>query len=240
MSSPINETELQKLVDGELDLPAVKQLLHSTDANSNRWRQIATAFIEDRLWQRSFQGLEAPSQSTTVDPPKPNTAAKANPDRTSAKTGLPSWLALAAGLLLAAGVGFFAGTGGFLGGNSDHTDLANAADAASITISSPADWVEQTNGMTLAGLTPEYELELTDAMGIGKSSVPIYSARRLNQLPAAQRNAFAAAGPSEQEIQRLRQSGYQLQQNTDYFSGRLKDGRTFVVPVQTINLSSGQ
>ena len=97
-----------------------------------------------------------------------------------------------------------------------------------------------TKDVTLTDLTPEYELELTDAMGIGKSSVPIYSARRLNQLPQSQRNVFAATGPSEQEIQQLRQSGYRLQQDVDYLSGRLKDGRTFVVPVQTINLSSGQ
>jgi len=237
MSSPIDESDLQKLVDGELELPAVKKLLRSTEVNSDQWRQIATALIEDRLWQRSFRELESPSKSSTIDPLKPGTAAETHPNRTSTKTGFPSWLAVAAGLFLAAGIGFFAGTGGFFEGN-------NQPMAGFFSAGNPTDSVNElatgANDFTLSELTPEYELELTDAMGMGKSSVPIYSARRLSQLPAAQRNAFAAASPSEQEIERLQQAGYQLQQDVDYFSGQLKDGRTFVVPVQTINLSSGQ
>ncbi len=235
MSSKIDENELQKLVDGELDLPATRQLLTSLDAKSDQWRRIAMAFVEDRIWQRSFQQLEQKSVASNIDPPKPETAAKANLDRTSTSAGFPSWLALTAGLLLAAGVGYFAGSGVAVNETASSTTGLVADNHQTDPTVGAAD-VDQ----TLAGLTPEYELELTDAMGIGKSSVPIYSARRLNQLPPSQRNVFAAAGPSEQEIRRLRQSGYRLQQDVDYLSGRLEDGRTFVVPVQTINFSSGQ
>lgn len=237
MSSKIDENELQKLVDGELDLPTTRQLLTSLDAKSDQWRRVATAFVEDRIWQRSFQQLDQESNPSNIDPPKPETAAKANSDRTSTGAGFPSWLALAAGLLLAAGVGYFAGSGISFDGDSEPMTglVANDHQPEPVAKTMPA-----RPDMSLAQLKPEYELELTDAMGIGKSSVPIYSARRLNQLPEAQRNAFAATGPSEQEIRRLRQSGYRLQQDVDYLSGRLKDGRTFVVPVQTINLSSGQ
>ncbi len=237
MSSSINENELQKLVDGELDLAATRRLLNSAETNSDQWRQIATAFVEDRLWQRSFQQLELESESSDIDPPWPETAAKAIPNRTSTSVRFPSWLALAAGLLFAAGVGFYAGSDRSFNGEADHTSLAEAADAASVTGSSSADWLPD---VSLADLTPEYELELTDAMGVGKSSVPLYSARRLNQLPPSQRSVFAASGPSDQDLQRWRESGYQYRQNVDYLSGRLKDGRTFVVPVQTINVSSGQ
>ena len=238
MSSLIDETELQKLIDGELDLPATKQLLELAETNSGQWRQIATAFVEDRIWQRSFQQLEHDSKPLNLNPPQPETAAKATPDRTSTAKGFPSWLALAAGLLLAAGVGFFAGSG--ISPEARTAGPANGLVANSNQLAPVTDRVLPKTDEMLAELTPEYELELTDAMGVGKSSVPIYSARRLNQLPLAQRNAFVATGPSEQEIQQLRRSGYQLQQNVDYLSGRLKDGRTFVVPVQTINLSSGQ
>ena len=239
MSSKIDANEMQKLIDGELDLPATRQLLTSLDAKSDQWRRIATAFVEDRIWQRSFQQLEQESNPSKIDPPKPETAAKANLDRTSTSASFPSWLALAAGLLLAAGVGYFARSGLSLNRSADQSNLGNSIAKSSVAVGSPDDRVN-TKDVTLTDLTPEYELELTDAMGIGKSSVPIYSARRLNQLPQSQRNVFAATGPSEQDIQQLRQSGYRLQQDVDYLSGRLKDGRTFVVPVQTINLSSGQ
>ena len=237
MASQIDENEQQKLIDGELDLPATRRLLGSLDANSDQWRQIATAFVEDRIWQRSFEQLEQESNPSNIDPPKPETAAKVNLDRTSTGAGFPSWLALAAGLLLAAGVGYFAGSGVSMDKVADPMEGLVATGNPSETVADP---VTSGPDVTLAELTPEYELELTDAMGIGKSSVPIYSARRLSQLPQSQRKTLIATGPSEQEIQRLQQSGYRLQQNVDYLSGQLKDGRTFVVPVRTVNLSSGQ
>lgn len=240
MSSKIDENELQKLVDGELDLPTTRQLLTSLDPNSDQWRQIATAFVEDRIWQRSFQELENNANPANIDSPKPKTAAEVNSDRTSTSAGFPSWLALAAGLLLAAGVGYFAGSGVSFNGFTDQADVKNSIAISSGTANfSDDDWVNRRD-VAPTKLTPEYELELTNAMGVGKSSVPIYSARRLNQLPQSHRNALIASGPSEQDIQRLQQSGYRLQRDVDYLSGRLKDGRSFVVPVQTISVSSGQ
>lgn len=237
MSSSINQTELQKLIDGELDLAATRQLLKSAETNSAQWRQIATAFAEDRLWQKSFQQLESEVEPSNIDPPKPETAANAIPNRIFTSTRLPSRLALAAGLLLAAGVGFFAGSDRSFKSDVDRSNMLAAADDKQDTAT---DALTASDAITLADLSPDYELELTDAMGVGKSSVPLYSARRLNQLSPSQRGAFVASGPSDQDLQRWQQSGYQYRQKIDYFSGRLKDGRTFVVPVQTINVSTGQ
>ena len=236
MSSYLNETELQKLIDGELDLPATKRLLQSADATPSHWREIAVALVEDKLWQRSFQQAETHAQSSTDNfddtltraPPTPESTAEANPALTTGKPGPPWWLALAAGLFLAAGAGYLTGS----------RPTATIKTNSQNQIAEGA--IKGNRSVRAEEAQLEYQLELTDAMGIGKSSVPLYCARRVNALPPSQRSAFAAAGPSDQEIQRLQQLGYQLQQNVDYLSGRLKDGRTFVVPVQTINVSSGQ
>jgi hypothetical protein len=236
MSSSIDKTELQKLVDGELDLASSRRLAKSAETDPSQWRQIATAFIEDRLWQKSFQRLDQDSNFSNMETLQSETAAKATPVRTPASVSFPSWLALAAGLLLAAGIGFYAGSSGSI---DRRIDDATSGLVAVEDSPEAKNLMSKPKELTLADLKPEYELELTDAMGVGKSSVPLYSARRLNQLPQSQQSVFAG-GPSNQQLNQWRQSGYQLQQNVDYLSGRLKDGRSFVVPVQTINVSAGQ
>ena len=238
MSSSLNETELQKLVDGELDLPATKQLLKSAEAEPNHWRKIAVAFVEDKLWQRSFQLNDSLTQSVNKTPtrvaPKPEMTAKVNSAPTATKLSPPTWFALAAGLLLAVGVGYLAGSKPFT--KSDVT----VATSTPTEQKNLAAGLLPVNTMTLADLQPEYQLELTDASGAGSRSVPLYSARKLNQLPQAERRSLAGTTLSDRQRQQLYQSGYQVQQNVDYLSGRLQDGRAFVVPVRTVNLSSGQ
>lgn len=51
----IDPITLQRLVDGELDLPQVQQLIKEADVSPDQWRDIATAMIEDRLWQQAVR-----------------------------------------------------------------------------------------------------------------------------------------------------------------------------------------
>lgn len=62
----IDPITLQRLVDGELDLPQVQQLIKEVDVSPDQWRDIATAMIEDRLWQQAVR-VQDPANSVSSD-----------------------------------------------------------------------------------------------------------------------------------------------------------------------------
>ena len=98
---------------------------------------------------------------------------------------------------------------------------------------------EATPKQTLVDYRPDYHLELQDANGnpYFGSEVPLYSAAN------AQRAGIRLDQPSQipsEFVDRVNRNGYGIRQNLNYISGRLNDGRQFVVPVRTINLSPGQ
>ena len=62
----IDPITLQRLVDGELDLPQVQQLIKEIDVSPDQWRDIATAMIEDRLWQQAVR-VQDPANGVSSD-----------------------------------------------------------------------------------------------------------------------------------------------------------------------------
>lgn len=85
---------------------------------------------------------------------------------------------------------------------------------------------------------PEEQLgELASAGPV--APVPLFTVKNAEQWKRLnkQRNQSAI---SPEMLKQLTGSGYQMEQDINYISGRLVDGRSFVVPVRTIRFLPGQ
>jgi hypothetical protein len=51
MSISLDESQLQRLVDGELDSKQRREFLMAMDNDPKHWREVALAFVEDRIWR---------------------------------------------------------------------------------------------------------------------------------------------------------------------------------------------
>jgi hypothetical protein len=57
----INPLDLQRLVDGECDDAEIRSLLTDAESNPENWRAMASAFVEDQVWQKQFRSDGTPS-----------------------------------------------------------------------------------------------------------------------------------------------------------------------------------
>ena len=225
---------LQRLVDGELDRPGTRKLLEMAEANPHLWREMASSFVENQLWRHDFQQMHRDDSTNGFKP------ATKHEGQSHSSLKIPYWFSLAAGVLLALTAGLLIGRNS--GGLTDdgHSPVANKSpvspDGQLADLQPPN---EATTKQTLVDYRPDYHLELQDANGnpYFGSEVPLYSASN------AQRAGIRLDQPSQipsEFVDRVKRNGYGIQQNLNYISGRLNDGRQFVVPVRTINLSAGQ
>ena len=126
--SLIDPEKLQHLVDGELSATETRELLRSIDCQSDDWRDIACAMIENQLFQKQFL-LAAQHESNDEDAAVKNELAAAPVQQTEQDSPLPvqrndhhsgserrlfgfplQSLAMAAGLMIALTTGYLVGT----------------------------------------------------------------------------------------------------------------------------------
>jgi hypothetical protein len=248
---------LQRLVDGELDPPQIQQILADATTAPEQWQEIAVGFVENQTWDRAFQSFE--SGNSTLPTAADAVAADervADEDairQTKPSSGSihrrsrPSWLVLAASLLAAATIGYMVN-------HIQNRDLPSSNLAKEtlepsepLLASKIPDSQTPNPQMTPAMLQPDYHLEvpqdneyLRDVMAAGPvAPVPLYRIGNAEQLKLLNQQRAPAKLPPE-ILQDLAGSGYQMQQDIDFISGRLDDGRSFVVPVRTIRFVPGQ
>lgn len=263
----IDELTLQKLVDGELDSDQVRSLLRDADltggdSDPGDWKQMAVAFAENQLIQRSFGdfNLALESSSPIANGADIEGASLAN-QRTAANTGNhTAWAAvLAASLLIGTALVYhnFASNNlpvlppGFAWAT---TTEPSDADVLSDDTQKP---LLQFDQRTLAALAPDHQLNpdlLPATFGQkGQRQVPLYDAKRfdrrqLSQLrgndSAAKRAWFDQIIPtgsvSDQMVADYEKAGMLVDQEVEFLSGRLDDGRSYMIPYRTVRFSPGQ
>ena len=234
---PVHEFDpetLQRLVDGELEYSAVGQLIDLAQDNPESWRTMALSFIEDQQFRKSFESFAVASESDGLDRV---TTPLAKP-QTSTRFSALRILATAAGLAAALTIGFI------LGGNSDAPVQNNRNNLLTATTPDP---IQTENAVTTADFEPECRMELMTAEGdpVG-SEVDLYRVEDFKKLLAnpdsdatfALQEVLADSGFTDDARTRLSRSGYLLDEDTRYVSGRLDDGRAFVVPIRSIRLNT--
>ena len=229
---------LQRLVDGELDRDETRKMLQMAEDNPILWREMASAFAENQLWNTGFQKLEL-----GVDPENTKTVRPAS--NGNQHTHRISWFAMAALVMvsLTAGllIGQYQNSGNMIaepGTNPPQPRTMAKVETPADSAPSLAD--NQTPSITSAvNFSPDYQMELQDANGnaVFDTEVPLYELTTANK--AGYRVDRQPQLPPEL-VQRVIKRGYWMDQNVNYVSGRLDDGRLFVVPVRTINLVRGQ
>jgi hypothetical protein len=221
------EARLERLVDGEFSSDEYRTLLAALDEEPGAWRQCAMAFLESQALKQEFGQVH----SLLDVPPQESVGRKALPKTNEVWKTVQMLLAIAASFLIAFGLGLALpsilhfGQEGDGGGNiktgsplivsdGDNSEDGNiegsAADAVRyvgdvrLLVDSAGDGAEE------AGHVPVYEVG-QDVTGFLAGETP-------------------ALGPEMLEL--LRQSGYEVRHDQQYFPAPLDDGRQIIVPVE--------
>jgi hypothetical protein len=216
-----HDLQIQRLIDGELSRPEIQQLLRTATSQPELWRELAVAFVEDRIFAsesrrfsqdegRDLEPASSPAATPLAAGGMPGSTAK--PTSAWRNTGL--WLSAAAMMLCAAGLGFLAGrdqTGGR--GPAKTNPIANS----------------------VSGTGP-YMFQLLDEQGqpIPNTAVPLLfeaDAQRLGYDPSR------AAIPPEVQSQ-FRRAGLELEPEVKYIKGRFPGGRQITVPYNDLKIRS--
>lgn len=218
--------QLQRLVDGELSFEQTQSVLCGAKDQPQLWETIATAFVENQIWQSEFS-----SQLECSSAAKPVGSAIAT-ERSAYQVG--RWFALAASLLLAVSVGFLVSwpSDSVPGENSGL--LANGQQASANTSLERGAELDDLNQRPAV----YHRVQVEDPTGNQylNSDVPLY---RVN--PQELEHYVSNDGYLSDDVRRrAADSGYNMQKNVRFLSGRLNDGRRFVIPVRKYSFSQGQ
>jgi len=242
--SKIDSQQLQRLVDGELSTDEIRTMLTVADLNPEHWRDIACAFTEDQIFAKQFESLTAHIDPKPVAPAKPTNAIVRETKPASQSMPLVKRWAIAASLAVAGIVGYMVGSDGPMATPEGlvSTDMI----AKNNSDSEPQ--IARTAPSTPVDLQPEYSIELLTPDGESvDGEVDLYQYNDLYQFvesggedrKVTLSDFMPASGFTAEARQRLSQSGYEINESTNYMSGRLQDGRQFVVPVRSIRFDQG-
>ncbi len=210
------ESQVDRLIDGELNESDRRELLLQFEREPEGWRRCALAFLEAQCWKQEL-GLTTRSAEDVAESPA-TTLISATRDRTATsrwRQNLATALSMGACFLIALAIGMG------IRGKGPHSPDANlstvtaplsSSDAQTTTISQPADeliTVEGANGGTESLLVPRAH---RDAIGQnvaeqGPDAIP----------PAVQR-----------EFERM---GNQVLQQREIVPVQMKNGRRLMVPI---------
>jgi hypothetical protein len=211
-----DELRYERLVDGELTREDYRALVAALEEEPGGWRRCAMAFLEHQALARELGGLG--------DSPGAVPRAATMPSA-GGKRILPMLLAMAASFLVAFGLGAFAPRF-FSMARQDLTLAGNVSVERSPGVEGAAggDYVHRT-------LRPVGNLRLLVDGSSGETAergqVPVYEAAgEIEQL-------LAAEGPvlKPELIELLRQRGYEVHYEQQYFPAPTDDGRQIIVPV---------
>ena len=214
-----NPLQIQRLIDGELSIEEVQQLLSSIEPESDNWKKIATSFVENQFLQSQFDKMDAPFTEPIQLQPGSNSGAR-----------LPlSWIwSLAASALLTTSIGVMIGANYFSNDalRSDFPAVANSTLAA-----------EDRASNQLESTPAVYRMQVEDKDGnqFIDSDIPFYQVANWNDVGQHKFEEY----PDDLR-NRVLKSGYDLQQDTRFFRGRLHDGRQFVIPIRNTQFAPYQ
>jgi hypothetical protein len=153
-----------------------------------------------------------------------------------------SWLSLTASLLLAAAAGYLAGQGR----SSPALETARNTPRASPAEDPIADAPARMPKLTHASLPADYHLQLMSPDGesvdgsVFENEIPLYHVRSREQFDWVTTKQPAPIPLTTQELAQLSGQGMRANLKVNFVSGNLKDGRTFLIPIRTIDFAAGQ
>lgn len=239
--STIDRSQLDLLVDGQLDGVQRRSLLAEIDDAPDGWRQLALAFLEAQSWQDALGPLaRGEAQTEEFGGDRPGLELRSPRRRLASGRLWKTLLAMAASFLVVLTVGLAAG--GFL-----WPDNSKVAGPIATPPESPLDprpvlpdrkpEIEAPAEVDDAGDDDRWEF-VTLAVGGGPSD-----GDRSIQLPCREAESLsenwlesypAPLGP--QAVQVLERMGLEVRQSRQATPVQMRDGRQLVVPVDRVEL----
>ncbi len=226
-NNPIDETELDLLVDGELDESKRRELLTRLEAAPHGWRRCALAFLEAQCLRESFaEALAEAVPPAPVSKPTPSQPDPIDPARRPRRLSVVG--AMAASFLVAlAGVWYLRGDG-------VPSAMPPTVDVATHVATPTVDPKPAPEPLPTATAVQESS-EPWQVVNVGS---PELAEAPAFQFPAVERDRFDRAdvdrlsgGAPLRFVKSLEDSGHRLLRSRHYVPVTLQDGRSMVVPV---------
>lgn len=226
MLDSITELDIQRCIDGELSDEERSQLLLRLENSDRGWRDLAIAFVENQVVSQAC-GLAV--QPTQVRKTVSSVAVLAAPSPKRRRFAPPAWSVTVAAGVVGVGLGLLAG----MRSASEATFVAASpdfAEARSEDEGGRRDNLE--HGLDGAVPQPVMNMEFADASGDATHwTLPVYDVQEVGQ------DYWQAGDVLPEEIRRdLSRLGYRLDQERQFYSIPLDDGREIAVPVDTVQV----
>ncbi len=227
--------ELQRLLDGELDHEQRRLVLGQLDKQPSKWRMVALAMLEDQAFRRELGSISKTSNVLLDRSPMLDSETNFPSQKTSALGEINRWLpmSLAAGLLI--GVGAFGGN--WLASRFGSSDPMKGSNLSS-SVASVAPVGSGQAASSASPLRPIGELKFASDVSSSANDdsiqVPMYEAApgQLKQMLITQQKQI------QQWNDQLRRRGYELDWQPEMLESRLPDGRSVIVPIQEVRVRS--
>jgi hypothetical protein len=262
----IDDLILQRLIDGELEDDQIRQLLRQADEASpdaSDWKQLAVAFAENQMFRRGFHGFHDAMVQTGIengihdhsafgDKALFNTTHQA----TDAELNNPSFwwtLAIAACVMITTAIGYQQRHAIY---RTFGIQVAERQVVEHQTTAPAAQALQDFSRTSLLTIKPDGHLEVDrlprGLKQISGQPIPLYNARRfppqklagLRSNDAATRQAFIDQIMPTESINDQTKSDYQnagvmVDQDIEFLSGQLDDGRVYVIPYRSVKFTAG-
>ncbi|MEZ6094240.1 MAG: hypothetical protein R3C03_08360 [Pirellulaceae bacterium] len=245
----MNELQLQRLVDGRLTLPELQNVLRRVDGNEAQWKSIATAFVEEQLWQRELRTKSSEDAITIAksdllangqaEDSIPGIAPSREFSSNNAKgqwngSQMSRWSTLAAILIVvptAFLIGWMSGNG-----SSDTPDSinfpSNSVASSNASVNTPIFTQNEVPEASFATINAPYSLQLMDGdQVINAPLLTTAMVRDLKYQPTLRKISNEIQQP-------LRKQGFELAPELHYVRGQTPDGRLIIVPIETVRLKN--
>ncbi len=218
---PIEQKEIDRLVDGELSETERRELLLRFDARGDSWRRLALAFIEIQVWGLEFKAMRSAAA----------TAIERVPQSNQRRWSLGKSLLLVATILLALGLGFGLG---WAWPTATHATIVDHKGQPNIEIPLKGeDRIGQQREIPAPPVeTVKFILDDRPANDVGQIDLPLVDVVDLDpnwlqqQQPVVPRHI-------RQILERI---GHQVDVRRSFYQLRLHDGREIVVPVDDVEV----
>lgn len=223
----MNALELQRLVDGQLTHSQRAGLLRSMEACDPQWREIALRLLEEQQWAKEIclGPARLPSTKVSTTDSAMSTPAGIELGKNKSYRTDSFWNALLASCALFV-IGLY---GGYQFRYHLTNPMAQQQSLANSASPNGDDAIAQSSNAF------EYDSPWrvrVDSPSASPIEIPLLDAREIDPNLILANNSFEIAKLNQQ----LKRKGYELDVKPSVYSGSLKDGRKFVVPVHDVSL----
>lgn len=244
------QTEIDRLVDGELSDEQQRSLLQRLDESPSEWKTLALAYVEASVWKSHFSAPDTMAESNAAAPnaaePNASSPEAAKPRQPNSRRDASSSSVFAAiAVLLVFGLGVWLGRTQVelpvgpsqIADNAEQPQSNVENSPAQDEPEQPASVAHNTDRPIPASVQVVYNDGQSDVLRVVdvpiSRSVAFESPQQLDEFWNGRQSAI----PPELRAE-LERSGHQIRESRDFWPAQLPDGRPVVIPVSQVHVAN--